>query len=934
MRSRPFPAILVVAILLIANVQSGGASTVMPGEAPVSAMSSVELVAPQDDVTLYPTALAFVSSAAPNTNLGGKGYVWVGYGCADWSPDCMAATRGLAKFDIAAFRASLPVGATIASARLYATVTNYHISGSRKYRVHRATAAWTETVVTWTNQPAYSNAYSTIDISATSGSVSWDVTNLVKEWYDGTYSNYGLVLTRENDTSGDHDRKFSDVRLVISLTGTTQPKPDLTVAHIEVVQVVQDWSNSIGLVQNKKTVVRVYVSACCGTANISNVGVKLEGFRSPSTPLNPASIAATYPAGGLMSIPGTSLDPQSLRPYETKTFNFLLPSAWTTTTDVKLKATVDAANRVAEANESNNTSEVTVRFNYRPNLNYVGVIVYGQTELGHTYEPVGLDHFTPHAEWAKRVHAVPGFTRWVAASHKQLEYDPAPGQQANGVLADLNEWRLLYEASDDPTMHAVGKITWYGLDSWTGFEPEFGGRYFGMGILRGYEATGMDTPANKGVGQIFAHEIGHNYPFGRLHASDQCTNWPNSSDGNFCDRYYPLPNGCIDEYGFDPVTMKVVRPDGASPCMGDLMSYRAPNMWISTYTYKALYTASANLVVPPRTARATQATTAAEPPHVVLLASGLITADGQVRARPFYVVRTAREPDPDPGVGEYSLVLLNASNQPLRVRHFDLRSITGPADSSASIGAFGVIMPWHPDTARIVLRKGNEPIGARQVSANTPQVTLLEPVGGETWTGRQEVRWTGSDADGDALTYLVLYSVDGGTSWRPVAINLRGVTSTTLDADTLPGSAQAKIRVVATDGVRSNHADSGIFTVPSKAPTAQIIEPAAAHGAEAAAQPGPQRAAAVYRYPYSVILSAEAQDVEDGPLGDDSLVWTSSLDGVLGTGTELIVAELSPGLHLITVTATDSDGNRSTASVNLLAGTGEPLKTYLPIVLR
>ena len=230
------------------------------------------------------------------------------------------------------------------------------------------------------------------------------------------------------------------------------------------------------------------------------------------------------------------------------------------------------------------------------------------------------------------MHAVPGFTRWVATTHQQLEYDPAPDRQADGVLADLNEWRLLYEASDDPQSHAVGRITWYGLDSWSGFEPEFGaGRYFGLAWRNGYVATGMDTPAGKGVGEIFAHEVAHDAPFGRLHASDQCTNWPITDAGNGCDINYPWANGCIDEYGFDPVTMKVVRPNGASPCMMDLMSYGNKKMWISTYTYKALYTAAANLVVPPRSAQATQATPVADPPYVVLLASGLITSDGQVK---------------------------------------------------------------------------------------------------------------------------------------------------------------------------------------------------------------------------------------------------------------------------------------------------------------
>lgn len=924
MMSRPLFANLVAAIFLIASTTTEGVSGAMPTQAPMAELS--ESAAPQADVTLYPTALAYVRSATPNTNLGGKGHIWVGYGCDDWWPDCMATTRGLAKFDIAA----IPAGATITAARLRATITGSHEGGSKRYRVHSAVDPWTQSGVTWANKPTLGSERDSVSISATSGSVSWDVTNLVKEWYSGAKRNDGFYLTRESDSSGDHDRKFSDVQLVVTLTTA---KPDLTIGHIEVVQVVQDWNNSIGLVQNKKTAVRVYVNSCCSTSNIANVGVKLEAFRTSGAPLSPANVAAKYPTGGLMSIPGFSLDPQSLRPYETKTFNFLLPSAWTAPAEIKLRATVDADNRVAESNETNNSQETTVLFNYRPKLNHVGIIVYGTTETGYTYPAVGLDHFRAHADWATRVHAVPGFTRWTTR-YQRLEYDPAPGQQADGVLADLNEWRLLYEASDNPKTHAIGRITWYGLDSWSGFEPEFGaGRYFGLAWLNGYVATGMDTPANKGVGQVFAHEIAHNAPFGRLHASDQCTNWPHTSAGNFCDINYPLANGCIDEYGFDPVTMKVVRPDGASPCMKDLMAYGTPNTWISAYTYKALYAASANLVVPPTTTQATQATTAADPPYVVLLASGLITSDGGVRARPFYVARTYREPETGPGTGEYSLVLVDASDNPLRVRRFDLRDTIGPPDGPASLGTFGVIMPWHPDTARIALRKGDQTIGVRQVSANVPQVTLLKPVGGETWTGQQEVRWQGIDADGDKLTYVIMYSMDGGASWEPIRANLSD-TSTMVNADNLPGSTQAKIRVIATDGVRSNHADSGILTVPSKEPRVQVTEPAAVRGTGAATASALPGSVWEYRFPYGIVLSAEAEDVEDGPLSGDSVVWTSSLDGTLGTGVELVVGELSPGQHQITVRATDSDGNQSAASFDLVAGTGEPLKTYLPTILK
>lgn len=67
-----------------------------------------------------------------------------------------------------------------------------------------------------------------------------------------------------------------------------------------------------------------------------------------------------------------------------------------------------------------------------------------------------------------------------------------------------------------------------------------------------------------------------------------------------------------------------------------------------------------------------------------------------------------------------------------------------------------------------------------------------------------------------------------------------------------------------------------------------------------------------------VSLAGTATDPQDGTLGDAALAWSSSIDGALGTGSALEVASPSVGVHTITLTATDSDGNTGNASVSLL----------------
>lgn len=65
----------------------------------------------------------------------------------------------------------------------------------------------------------------------------------------------------------------------------------------------------------------------------------------------------------------------------------------------------------------------------------------------------------------------------------------------------------------------------------------------------------------------------------------------------------------------------------------------------------------------------------------------------------------------------------------------------------------------------------------------------------------------------------------------------------------------------------------------------------------------------------SVIFRGTAIDPQDGPLTGASLAWTSNVDGSLGTGTTLSIDTLGPGMHTVTLTATDSDGNETLATV-------------------
>ena len=63
-------------------------------------------------------------------------------------------------------------------------------------------------------------------------------------------------------------------------------------------------------------------------------------------------------------------------------------------------------------------------------------------------------------------------------------------------------------------------------------------------------------------------------------------------------------------------------------------------------------------------------------------------------------------------------------------------------------------------------------------------------------------------------------------------------------------------------------------------------------------------------------FKGECSDAEDGLLTNESLVWSSSIDGIIGSGSSF-VRRLSLGHHRITLTATDKQGAVANRSVDL-----------------
>lgn len=73
----------------------------------------------------------------------------------------------------------------------------------------------------------------------------------------------------------------------------------------------------------------------------------------------------------------------------------------------------------------------------------------------------------------------------------------------------------------------------------------------------------------------------------------------------------------------------------------------------------------------------------------------------------------------------------------------------------------------------------------------------------------------------------------------------------------------------------------------------------------------------VFTYGNSVTFTGSGTDPEQKNLTGGSLIWTSSLNDIIGSGTNFTTSSLSKGTHLITLTATDNKGLAASTSISI-----------------
>jgi hypothetical protein len=306
------------------------------------------------------------------------------------------------------------------------------------------------------------------------------------------------------------------------------------------------------------------------------------------------------------------------------------------------------------------------------------------------------------------------------------------------------------------------------------------------------------------------------------------------------------------------------------------------NQWVSDFTYEGI---RSYLVGVGLTEAAPEMVAATD--FLAVMGMADLEAGTASLESVYLVSHEATLPLPEPG--DWTIALVDAGGADLATYPFAPDELSDAESSPGTPAVIAELIPWTAGAVKVEIRHGDQVLDSRQASANAPTVELTSPADGATLSaGPFPVEWTGADADGDALSYSLLYSNDG-LNWETLAAGLTD-TALELNTDQLPGGS-GQLRVVVSDGFLSGQ-DLIAVTVPLHAPTASITQPGEGQ---------------VFHPTQQVVLEGTAYDLEDGSLGDAAFAWSSDLDGALGTGLSL-AAELSTGTHVITLTVTDSDG--------------------------
>lgn len=703
---------------------------------------------------------------------------------------------------------------------------------------------------------------------------------------------------------------------------------DVALEKLEITQGLQDDAHSIPLVLGKPTVIRAFPRVVDGGGPVAGLSARLHAVRSmselPGSPIEPDNGPITAEASFSRLEPDDSLnftlDPDWYAEDTDFWVELVLPMDVTDTTPANNRHPVgDGAVLAARYRPRRGLSIGFVRVRYA-NPDWAGP----QRPRDHVADPSACD-------WARAIFPVDPvampYIPWTPAEIDfGLKEDGDPLHRLDGPTL-ITELNTLYSANPAPPDRLYG---WTPELSYSGnglSDPIWGG---GQGhVVFGNDTEGNAPPATSRYRRTFAHELGHNMDAGGL--------------------FHDGPGGRRmqgDEIGYDVmsvdrfgrIVMRRFPPTSPTPnaSLHDVMvpAQVEPHAWITPPHYLHIFNA---LAPDPGEVAASEggggpgadagagaagSTPAADRggggdaadevggPTELLVVRGQVDREGTGRFFPFYRIPvtddSSRRAAQLPEQGTHEIRFLGGDDHVLKriawTPDFRDDDATDPLKSRP----FTFFMRPIEGVRRVVLALRERTLDTMEVRQEAPTVENLQqdvirPAGGDDDTPTAvHLSWD-AQLPGDVLfaadeipvLHQVYFSNDDGKTWRLVASGLTEPDANIRVAD-LPGGPNCRFQVRTTDGYNVTAQTGQRLELGDKLPLAEINAPRS--GATAYQRAG-------------VLLIGRGYDREDGLLGDDRLHWSSSIQGDLGTGRKLVVRDLKPGKHRITLIARDSEGN-------------------------
>jgi len=185
-------------------------------------------------LNLWPQQDSRITDGLPFSNFGGDQYLYVGYFTFFEFPDHWAI---LIQFDLSI----LPSDATIQDADLKLTLQSGNGTSVQTWRISEA---WDERTVTWDNAPSRvtHGLDTTRDwyIGTTPlAQYSVDVTSWVDGWFNGTYTNHGMMILPEPFSTWSYSFLYSKDGAILDPSNVLLKIPKLTVTFISSTMVEQ-----------------------------------------------------------------------------------------------------------------------------------------------------------------------------------------------------------------------------------------------------------------------------------------------------------------------------------------------------------------------------------------------------------------------------------------------------------------------------------------------------------------------------------------------------------------------------------------------------------------------------------------------------------------------------------------------------------------------